>query len=75
MFLGVDKACWDNYNRWTMRYYIVQYCHAMRGWTDLPQTATKKAKEAEKVSEEVAKERRMVTRVIRKPNGWEPSEG
>ena len=39
-----------------MRYYIVQYCHAMRGWTDLPQTATKKAKEAEKVSEEVAKE-------------------
>ena len=58
-----------------MRYYIVQYCHAMRGWTDLPQTATKKAKEAEKVSEEVAKERRMVTRVIRKPNGWEPSEG
>jgi len=58
-----------------MRYYIVQYCHAMRGWTDLPQTATKKAKEAEKVSEEVAKERRVVTRVIRKPNGWEPSEG
>lgn len=58
-----------------MRYYIVQYCHAMRGWTDLPQTATKRAKEAEKVSEEVAKEKRVVTRVIRKPNGWEPSEG
>jgi hypothetical protein len=47
----------------------------MRGWTDLPQTATKRAKEAEKVSEEVAKEKRVVTRVIRKPNGWEPSEG
>ena len=57
------------------RYYIVQYCHVMRGWTDLPQTATKRAKEAEKVSEEVAKEKRVVTRVIRKPNGWEPSEG
>lgn len=50
----------------------MQWCHSMRGWTDLPQTATKKAKEAERAAEVVAKERRVVTRVIRKPNGWEP---
>lgn len=54
------------------RYYVVQYCHRARGWTDLPSLASFKQKECQDASEDFASTHRVVTRVIRKPKGWVP---
>jgi hypothetical protein len=53
------------------RYYVVQYCHRTRGWTDLP-LASFKQKKCQDAAEEFASTHRVVTRVIRKPKGWVP---
>lgn len=58
-----------------MRFYCVQWCHRTKGWLDLPSLASKKESEANDSSEEFAKAHGVVTRVIRKPHGWEPSDG
>ena len=55
-----------------MRLYVAQYCDSRRGWVDMPQTANKKQKEAERAAFEVANKFFVATRTIQKPNGWEP---
>jgi hypothetical protein len=58
-----------------MRLYVAQYCDSRRGWVDMPQTANKKQKEAERAAFEVANKFFVATRTIQKPNGWEPPDG
>ena len=54
------------------RYYVVQYSHRARGWTDLPSLASLKQLDARRSAETFASEHHVVTRVLRKPKGWTP---
>jgi hypothetical protein len=57
------------------RWYCVQWSHPARGWVDLPSLASKKEKEANDAALVFAEEHPgVVTRTIRKPHGWEPTE-
>lgn len=56
------------------RFYCPQWCHAKKGWIDLPMLASTSEKEANNAAEAFCTERRVQTRVIRKPHGWEPSD-
>ena len=55
-----------------VRYYCPQWCHSKRGWTDLPMLASTSEKPANDTATEFAEKNHVVTRVIRKPKGWEP---
>lgn len=53
------------------RYYAVQWCHDRRGWLDLPLYGFQRVP-LEREAREFTQEHHVVTRVIRKPKGWEP---
>ncbi len=53
------------------RYYCPQF-HSVQGWVDLPSLASTKAKEANDAAEVFATDKQRITRVLRKPHGWEP---
>lgn len=55
------------------RWYCVQWSHPKRSWIDLPSLASKKLKEADDAAISFAEQNKVVTRVLRKPHGWEPS--
>jgi len=54
------------------RFYVVQYSHRARGWTDLPSLASLRQLDVRRSAETFASEHHVVTRVIRKPKGWTP---
>lgn len=54
------------------RYYCPQFLDAAAGWTDIEPLASKSKKQADDAAEAVAHERKVVTRAVRKPKGWEP---
>lgn len=56
------------------RFYCPQWCHRMKGWTDLPMLASASKKEADDAAELFASTNVVVTRTIRKPKGWKPSD-
>lgn len=56
-----------------VRYYVVQGSHPAAGWIDL-KVAAKKEKPCVDRSEEYTKTTGQVSRVVRKPKGWVPSE-
>lgn len=56
-----------------MRYYCPQYSDSRRGWVDVESLASKSKKEADAGALAVAEKLTVVTRVIRKPNGWVPN--
>jgi hypothetical protein len=58
-----------------MRYYCPQYSDNQRGWVDVESLASKSKKEADAGAKAVAEKLTRVTRVIRKPKGWEPDLG
>ncbi len=55
------------------RWYCVQAAH-YQGWIDLVSLASLKLKEASDWAKEFAESKQVITRVIRKPHGWEPKE-
>jgi hypothetical protein len=55
------------------RYYCPQWCHDKKGWIDIDSLASKKEKEANDAAKEFAEIHKVVTRTIRKPHGWNPS--
>lgn len=54
------------------RWYCPQAAHHMWGWIDLPSLASTRKREADTQARQFAIGQGMVTRVIRKPHGWEP---
>lgn len=54
------------------RWYCVQSSDAIRGWVDAPRLAAMSKVVADRRALQLAEELGRVTRVIRKPHGWEP---
>ena len=56
------------------RYYCVQVSHPRRGWVDHPSFASTRKSEADDDAENFTRLHHIVTRVIRKPHGWTPTQ-
>jgi len=57
------------------RWYCVQVAHSVHGWIDLPSLASTRKLEAVTLAGTFSEGQGVVTRVIRKPHGWEPPTG
>ncbi len=56
------------------RYYCVQYACNQKNWVDLPHLASLKQAEAIDRGVSFSERYSRITRVIRKPHGWTPSD-
>jgi hypothetical protein len=54
------------------RFYMVQYNHWQRNWTNLPSLASQMRLRAERDAKSFAEQHTVLTRVIRMPKGWVP---
>lgn len=54
------------------RFYCPQFHDSVKGYVDLPTLASTKEKEANTAAKTFTEENGRITRIIRKPHGWEP---